>query len=81
MMGFRSVPFRLFFCPLPLVAVEAPVTCLALFIAAFLMSAPFIIESYETRDARSEGSGRQMVGDCDVGMRLERERGGGGDGL
>ena len=44
MMGLRLSPFRLFFCPLPLAANAAVVaTFLAWFMAAFLISAPFII--------------------------------------
>ena len=43
-MGFRSCPFLRFFPPLPLAALFAAVaTCLALFIAAFFMSFPFMI--------------------------------------
>ena len=44
MMGFRSPPFLLFLFPLPFAALFAAVaTCLALLMAAFLMSLPFII--------------------------------------
>ena len=44
-MGFRSCPFLRFFPPLPLAALFAAVaTCLALFIAAFFMSFPFMIQ-------------------------------------
>ena len=44
MIGLRSVPFLLFLPPLPFAALLAAVaTCLALLIAAFLMSPPFII--------------------------------------
>ena len=44
MMGFRSPPFRLFLFPLPFAALfAAEATCLALLMAAFLMSLPFII--------------------------------------
>ncbi|KAF1978565.1 hypothetical protein BU23DRAFT_227713 [Bimuria novae-zelandiae CBS 107.79] len=40
MMGFRSWPFRRFLPPLPFAACA---TCFALLMAAFLMSAPFIV--------------------------------------
>ena len=44
MMGFRSPPFRLFLFPLPFAALlAAEATCLALLMAAFLISLPFII--------------------------------------
>lgn len=44
MMGFKSCPFLLFFPALPLVALFAAMaTCLALFMAAFLISFPFMI--------------------------------------
>lgn len=42
MMGLRSVPFRRFLPPLPLAACA---TCLALLMAAFLMSVPFMSAS------------------------------------
>jgi len=45
MMGFRSVPFRLFFPELPLVVLfklAALAICFG-FVVAFLMSAPFIV--------------------------------------
>lgn len=44
MMGFKSWPFLRFFPPLPLVALFAAfATCLALLIAAFFISLPFMI--------------------------------------
>lgn len=47
MMGFRSCPFLLFFPPLPLVALFAALaTCLALFMAAFLISFPLMVMSW-----------------------------------
>ena len=43
-MGFRSPPFLLFLVPLPFAALFAAVaTCLALLMAAFLISMPFIL--------------------------------------
>lgn len=44
MIGFRFSPLRLFFPPLPFAALFATkATCLALLIAAFLRSPPFVI--------------------------------------
>jgi len=56
-MGFRSPPFLLFLFPLPFAALFAAVaTCLALLMAAFLISLPFIIW-------RKVG-GRWLYGSC-----------------
>ena len=44
MIGFRSWPFLRFFPPFPLAALfAADATCLALLMAAFLISLPFMI--------------------------------------
>ena len=66
MMGFRSWPFRLFFPPFPLVALFAALaTCLALFMAAFLISFPFMVmylaQSRSARNARGKGGGAVLL--------------------
>lgn len=61
-MGFRSWPFLLFLPPLPLAALLAAVaTCLALLMAAFFMSFPFMIQGRGCR--RSGGEEVQVASD------------------
>ena len=54
MIGFRFSPLRLFFPPLPFAALFATdATCLALLIAAFLRSPPFVIAKADNEVSES----------------------------